>query len=172
MAARAGGGEVEPFVSECEILGNAVPFVIQQSEHGLREGISLNRTPGIEIGGGIIGLRFAKAMFVKEAEQPERPGVSTLRQRRQFADRANVVAAGIGRRSARQCVGMRDWRNWPRRRATEIIEIGIPMSMDTGGPCLVCCSRGDTSAQFRAKLFGDEMRVGAVADDLRPDEDD
>src|ERR1700730_9195168 len=59
----------------------------------------------------------------------------------------------------------------PRRRATDGAGIGIPASMDTGGSYFICRTRGDTSAQFRSKLFGDDMGVRAVADDLRPDED-
>ena len=61
--------------------GNAVSLVVHQSEHGLRKRISLNGAPGVEIGRGIIVLRFAKTVFIKEAQQAERLGVSALSQR-------------------------------------------------------------------------------------------
>ena len=111
FSARALGacrGKVEPFVGEDEILRNAVALVVHQSEHGLRERITLNGAPGVEIGGGNIGLRFAKTVFVQEAKQAERLGVSPLSQRRQFPGRANIIAPGIGCGAARQRVGMRD----------------------------------------------------------------
>src|SRR6202051_5087157 len=60
----------------------------------------------------------------------------------------------------------------PRQHAMRRRGISIAALMDTGGLCLICRCRGDASAQFRSKLLGDDMRVGAIPDDLRPDEDD
>src|SRR5271168_4671983 len=97
MLARASRGEVEPLVSADEIQRNAVALVVHQSEHGLCEGISLSGSPRVEIGGGFVKLRDAKAMLVQEAEQTERFRVSALCQGSQVSGCMNVIAAGKGR---------------------------------------------------------------------------
>src|ERR1700722_8452719 len=80
VALRSCRGKVEPFVGEDEIQRNAVSLVVHQPEHRLRKRISLNGAPGVEIGGGIIVLGFAKTVFIQEAKQAECPGVSALSQ--------------------------------------------------------------------------------------------
>src|ERR1700677_1147573 len=107
---RSCGREVEPFVGEDDIQRNAVSLVVHQPEHGLRKRISLNGAPGVEIGGGIIVLRFAKTVLIQKAKQAERLGVSVLSQGCQFPGRENVIAAGIGSGAACQRAGRGDRR--------------------------------------------------------------
>ena len=48
----------------------------------------------------------------------------------------------------------------------------MPALMEAGRDWGIGRRRGNGSAQFGSKLFSDDMRVRAVADDLRLDEDD
>src|SRR5690348_10315527 len=43
---------------------------------------------------------------------------------------------------------------------------------DTGGLCLGQFGCSDVAAQLRPQLFGDEVRIRAIANDLRSNEDD
>src|SRR6266436_315923 len=56
--------------------------------------------------------------------------------------------------------------------ATRRCAIGVFASAETGCLCGIGRGRCNVSAQFRSQLFGDDMRVRAIADDLRTDEDD
>src|SRR5436190_1850920 len=61
-------GEVEPFVGQHDVLRYAVAFVIAQTEPTLGKGIALHGGSLVEIGGGVVGLRYTEAVFVHEAQ--------------------------------------------------------------------------------------------------------
>jgi hypothetical protein len=86
-----GCGEIEPFIGKHWILRYAMALVIDQAESGLRKHIALPGGALIKVGGRIIGLRYAEAVFIQEAQQCLCPGIAAQRQRPQRVDGANIV---------------------------------------------------------------------------------
>ena len=108
--ARAWGHGPRPgraiYRKERRVWRHAVALVIAQAEPALCKGVALHGRSLVEIGGGVVGLRHTEAVFVHEAEQRLRPGISAQRLGRQLVDGPNVIAPGIGSSPARQPVGM------------------------------------------------------------------